>query len=131
VSTSPRCHSRYVDTRRAGSIVNIASAAAMSDSLNGALYSATKWAVRGLTRSAAIELAPAGRRVNAVMPGPIDTPMIRDTQDPDILKRIVRMVPMHRLGAADEVARAVCFLAPDAASYITGAELTVDGAMSA
>jgi 3alpha(or 20beta)-hydroxysteroid dehydrogenase len=117
--------------RGGGSIINIASAAAFHGSLNGSLYAATKWAVRGLTRSAAIELAPLGIRVNAIMPGPIDTPMLRETQDPQVVARLGRTVPLRRLGEASEVAPAVAFLASDASSFITGAELAVDGGISA
>jgi 3alpha(or 20beta)-hydroxysteroid dehydrogenase len=117
--------------RGGGSIVNVASVAAFRGSLNGSLYASTKWAVRGLTRTAALELAAVSIRVNAIMPGPIDTPMIRETQDPTVLARILRAVPLHRLGGPSEVARAVGFLASDAASFITGAELAVDGGLSA
>jgi 3alpha(or 20beta)-hydroxysteroid dehydrogenase len=85
---------------------------------------ASKWAVRGLTKSAAIDLGPKGIRVNSVHPGGIDTPMLEGTdRDAPYYKRL----PVPRMGRPDEAARAVLFLASDDSSYTTGAELTVDG----
>jgi 3alpha(or 20beta)-hydroxysteroid dehydrogenase len=117
--------------RGGGSIVNVSSAAALSGSLNGALYSATKWAVRGLSRSAALEFARSSIRVNTIFPGPIDTPMLREDQDETVVHRLTKAIPVRRIGTPSEIAAAAAFLASDAASFITGAELAVDGGLSA
>jgi 3alpha(or 20beta)-hydroxysteroid dehydrogenase len=107
-----------------GSIVNISSTSGLQGLPYLGAYVASKWAVRGLTKTAAIDLGHRGIRVNSVHPGGIDTPMIAGTSsDSPFYKRL----PVARIGAAEEVARAVLFLASDEASYTTGAELTVDG----
>jgi 3alpha(or 20beta)-hydroxysteroid dehydrogenase len=107
-----------------GSIVNISSTAGLQGLPHLGAYVASKWAVRGLTKTAAIDLGTRGIRVNSVHPGGIDTPMIAGTSgDAPFYKRL----PVPRMGSADEAARAVLFLASDEASYISGAELAVDG----
>jgi 3alpha(or 20beta)-hydroxysteroid dehydrogenase len=107
-----------------GSIVNISSTSGLVGLPLVGAYGASKWAVRGLTKSAAMELGSRGIRVNSVHPGGIDTPMIAGTSgDSAYYKRLA--VP--RMGEPDEVARAVLFLASDESSYIAGAELAVDG----
>jgi 3alpha(or 20beta)-hydroxysteroid dehydrogenase len=107
-----------------GSIVNISSTAGLQGLPYLAAYVASKWAVRGLTKSAAIDLGHKGIRVNSVHPGGIDTPMVAGTSaDAPFYQRL----PVARMGSADESARAVLFLASDEASYIAGAELAVDG----
>jgi 3alpha(or 20beta)-hydroxysteroid dehydrogenase len=107
-----------------GSIVNISSTAGLQGLPYLGAYVASKWAVRGLTKTAAIDLGHKGIRVNSVHPGGIDTPMLADTDgDAPFYKRL----PVSRMGTADEAARAVLFLASDEASYTTGAELAVDG----
>lgn len=107
-----------------GSIVNISSTAGLQGLPYLAAYVASKWAVRGLSKSAAIDLGHKGIRVNSVHPGGIDTPMVAGTSaDAPFYKRL----PVARMGSADESARAVLFLASDEASYIAGAELAVDG----
>jgi 3alpha(or 20beta)-hydroxysteroid dehydrogenase len=107
-----------------GSIVNISSTAGLQGLPRFGAYVASKWAVRGLTKTAAIDLGVKGIRVNSVHPGGIDTPMIAGTSgDAPFYKRL----PVPRMGSADEAARAVLFLASDDASYISGAELAVDG----
>jgi 3alpha(or 20beta)-hydroxysteroid dehydrogenase len=107
-----------------GAIVNISSTAGLQGQPFLGAYVASKWAVRGLTKSAAIDLGPKGIRVNSVHPGGIDTPMIGglDTEAP-----FYKRLPIPRIGAPSEAAAAVLFLASDEASYITGAELAVDG----
>jgi 3alpha(or 20beta)-hydroxysteroid dehydrogenase len=111
-----------------GSIVNISSTAGLTGLPYLGAYVASKWAVRGLTKCAAIDLGPKGIRVNSVHPGGIDTPMIQGTdRDAPYYKRL----PVPRMGSPDEAARAVLFLASDEASYTTGAELTVDGGATA
>jgi 3alpha(or 20beta)-hydroxysteroid dehydrogenase len=107
-----------------GSIVNISSTAGLQGMPYLGAYVASKWAVRGLTKTAAIDLGPKGIRVNSVHPGGIDTPMVEGTsKDAPFYKRL----PVSRMGSAEEAARAVLFLASDEASYTTGAELAVDG----
>ncbi len=114
--------------RGGGSIVNIASyAGAMAIYGHGA-YGMTKWALRGLTKTAAIEHGPDGIRVNAILPGSIQTDMLRvpveeyETRFAD--------VPLQRVGQPAEVAEAALFLASDGSSYLTGAELHVDGGIA-
>ena len=107
-----------------GAIVNISSSAGLQGQPFLGAYVASKWAVRGLTKSAAIDLGPKGIRVNSVHPGGIETPMIAGT---DSEAPFYKRLPVPRIGQPDEVAEAVLFLASDAASYVTGAELAVDG----
>jgi 3alpha(or 20beta)-hydroxysteroid dehydrogenase len=112
-----------------GSIVNISSVAGLRGSPGAIAYSATKWALRGMTKAAAIDLAPRNIRVNSVHPGPIDTEMLKVRSPEENLRRI-EMVPMHRMGTAEEVAKLVLFLLSDDSAYITGAEMAIDGGVS-
>jgi NAD(P)-dependent dehydrogenase (short-subunit alcohol dehydrogenase family) len=115
--------------QRAGVIVNIASVQGIRPIYAGAsIYAASKAAVVSLTRSAAHEYGQYGIRVVAVAPGPIDTPMLRRA-DPE--GRIVDSVPLHRIGSGEDIANAVLWLASDAAGYVSGSLLTVDGAFLA
>jgi len=110
-----------------GSIINISSLAGLRGTNMPLAYAATKWAVRGMSRAAAAELAPHGIRVNAVFPGYVDTEMI-DSGHEEIAQR----VPLgRRLASPEEIAETVLFLASDAARYVSGAELVVDGAVTA
>ncbi len=111
-----------------GSIVNIASVSAMRGHSSLA-YVASKWAVRGMTKTAARELAPHGVRVNSVHPGVIDTDML--TKDAARVERLNGTIPLGRVGLPTEMAPIVCFLLSDAASYVAGAEIVVDGALIA
>ena len=107
-----------------GSIVNISSTSGLQGLPFVGAYGSTKWAVRGPSKSAAIDFGHRGIRVNSVHPGGIDTPMVAGTSgDAPYYKRL----PVSRMGTPDEVANAVLFLASDEASYVTGAELAVDG----
>ena len=110
-----------------GSIVNISSIAGLTSAPRAHAYSATKWAVRGMTKSAAVELAPFGIRVNSVHPGLIETEMLGQFNAPR--EELEARVPQGRLGQPVEVARLVLFLASNDASHCSGHEFTVDGAM--
>ena len=109
-----------------GSIVNISSVAGLRGSPGAIAYSATKWALRGMTKAAAIDLAPRNIRVNSVHPGPIDTEMLK-VRTPEQNQQRLQQVPMKRMGTADEVASLVLFLLSDESGYITGAEIAIDG----
>ena len=112
--------------RGGGSIVNVSSYAGLRGVHGHGAYGATKWALRGVSKTAAIEYGPDGIRVNSVHPGPIDTAMLPDVAEAD---RPVRFghIPLGRVGRVEEVAELVLFLASDAASYLSGAEISVDG----
>jgi 3alpha(or 20beta)-hydroxysteroid dehydrogenase len=112
-----------------GSIVNISSIAGMRG--YGAIaYAASKWAVRGMTKVAANELGGFNIRVNSIHPGAIETDMLYDLGDTTV-KRLVSSVPMKRSGTPDEVGATVMFLLSNEASYVSGAEIVVDGALIA
>ena len=115
--------------QRSGSIVNISSVGGLSGASACFTYAATKWAVRGMTKGAAIELGPYGIRVNSVHPGIIDTPMMGGT-DLDGLASTIG-VPLQRYAQPDEVAKLVLWLVSDDNSYSTGAEFVIDGGQTA
>ena len=104
-------------------IVNTCSTGALRAFANHAAYGSSKWALRGLTQTCAAELAAGGIRVNAVFPGPVETPML----DEKTQARLVATAVSGRLGRPMEIADAVAFLVSEQASFITGAELVVDG----
>ena len=109
-----------------GAIVNISSVAGLRGSPGAFAYSATKWALRGMTKAAAVDLAPRGIRVNSIHPGPIATEMLSVRSEEQNQKRLLT-VPMRRQGSAEEVADLVLFLVSDESRYITGAEVAIDG----
>jgi len=114
------------------SIVNISSVAGLEGVQNHAAYSATKFAVTGLTKAAAKEWGRYGIRVNSVHPGIIDSPMTEEQfVDPDLCARVERNLPLRRLGQPIDIANMVAFLASDEASYCTGQAFTVDGGVHA
>src|SRR5215211_6664205 len=113
-----------------GSIVNISSIAGLRGSARTIAYSTSKWAVRGMTKCAAQELAPSGVRVNSVHPGIIDTPMAGEFDVHGIRADIDARIPIGREARPDEVSPTVLFLASDESSYCTGGEYLVDGAVS-
>jgi NAD(P)-dependent dehydrogenase (short-subunit alcohol dehydrogenase family) len=115
-----------------GSIVNISSTYGHRGGAGASIYSASKHAVEGLTKSAALEVAGSGIRINAVAPGPIQTDMLNRFTGNDANKAgLVAAVPLKRTGTPEEVAQAIVFLTSDAAAFITGAVLAVDGGKSA
>jgi meso-butanediol dehydrogenase/(S,S)-butanediol dehydrogenase/diacetyl reductase len=116
-----------------GAVVNVASISGLRADRGLAAYNAAKAGVVNLTRTAALELARAGIRVNAVCPGMIDTPALRRALDriPAREAALRQAVPAGRFGRPEEVARAILFLASPEASYITGATLVVDGGLTA
>lgn len=119
---------RVMLPQKHGSIVNISSTLGRQGVAGGSVYSASKHAVEGLTKSAALEAAPFGVRVNVVAPGPIDTGMLtRFTATDDRKAGLVAALPVKRVGKPEEVAQAILFLASDKAPFITGTTIGVDG----
>jgi NAD(P)-dependent dehydrogenase (short-subunit alcohol dehydrogenase family) len=116
-----------------GAIVNVASTLGLRGSPFGSPYSASKHGVLGLTKTAAIEYAQQGIRVNAVCPGAIDTPMMDETFErfPGFREMLTGFVPMGRMGSPAEVAAAIAWLCSDAASFVTGEGLTIEGGLLA
>ena len=115
-----------------GSIVNISSTAGLVGSLHSTAYTASKGAVRLLTKATAVQYAGDGIRANSVHPGPIDTDMLAAVySDPEERRRRVSRIPMGREGTVDEVAYGVLFLASDESSFMTGSELVIDGGATA
>ncbi len=109
-----------------GAIVNMSSTVALRSAPNAIAYTATKWAVRGMTKAAALELADKNIRVNSVHPGPIDTDML-NVRTREENHRRVQQVPMKRLGTREEIAGLVLFLLSDESRYMTGSEVAMDG----
>ena len=109
-----------------GAIVNMSSTVALRSAPNSIAYTASKWAVRGMTKAAALELADRNIRVNSVHPGPIDTDMLNIRSREENLRR-VQQVPMKRLGTKEEIAKLVLFLLSDDSAYMTGSEVAMDG----
>jgi len=115
-----------------GAIVNVSSLDGMRGANSLSLYSSSKWAVRGLTKTAALEFGPLGVRVNSVHPGGVNTVMGNPQALEGAAKNVgYERVPLQRIGEPEEVAAATLFLCSDEASYITGAELLVDGGWTA
>ncbi|MFE4950175.1 SDR family NAD(P)-dependent oxidoreductase [Leifsonia sp. NPDC056665] len=124
-----RASLQYLVRSPGSSIVNISSTAGITGDAEIVAYSGTKWAVRGITKSLAAELAPRGIRVNCVIPGLVATAMA-DANGDAVNDNIIDRTFLHRIGEPDEVASATLFLASSGASYITGAEIVVDGGLS-
>jgi 3alpha(or 20beta)-hydroxysteroid dehydrogenase len=112
-----------------GCVINISSTAGITGDPLITAYSGTKWAVRGLTRSLAAELGPLGIRVNAIIPGLFDTAMA-DANGNEVNEAILARTSLARIGEPKEITPAVLLAASDEASYMTGAELVVDGGLS-
>ena len=123
---------------KGGAIVNLSSVSGLGGGRYTVAYTASKHAVIGMTKLAAAELAPRNIRVNAVCPAPTATEMMfemertQSPRDPELVRRaMTRIIPLGRYGEPEEIAAAVCFLASDAASFISGVALPVDGALKA
>jgi|SRR5690625_4211692 len=112
-----------------GSIVNISSINGLSGGVVG--YTDTKFAVRGMTKAAAKELAPYNIRVNSVHPGVINTPMVQESAAFEQIQAMVEMIPMKRMSQPNEISQLVLFLASDDSSYSTGTEFIADGGITA
>lgn len=112
-----------------GSIVNISS---INGLVGGAIgYTDTKFAVRGMTKAAALQLSPLGIRVNSVHPGVIETPMVTEGDAFEVIKQFAKQIPIRRIAKPEEVSNLVLYLASDDSSYSTGAEFIVDGGLTA
>jgi NAD(P)-dependent dehydrogenase (short-subunit alcohol dehydrogenase family) len=123
---------RMMLAQGSGSIINISSTYGHLGARGASVYSASKHAVEGLTRSVALEVAGSGVRVNAVAPGPTETAMLnRFTGSAERKAGLVAGVPMQRVGEPDEVANAIVFLASEKSSFTTGQVLSIDGGKSA
>src|SRR5882724_1762271 len=122
---------RVMQKQGSGSIINISSTYGHEGAAGASVYVASKHAVEGITKSVALEVVNSGIRVNAVAPGPVDTGMLtRFTGTAENKAELVKQVPMARLGISAEQADAIVFIASDAASFITGHILNVDGGMT-
>ena len=129
---SMKCQIAQMLKHGGGAIVNNASVLASVGVPGGAIYVASKHAVLGLTKSVALDYAKQGIRINAVSPGAIETKMIeRMTGTDEARDRMIRLHPIGRMGQPEEIAEAVVWLTTDAASFITGQELRIDGGFTA
>jgi NAD(P)-dependent dehydrogenase (short-subunit alcohol dehydrogenase family) len=119
---------RVMQAQGRGNIVNLSSVVGQIGVPGASVYTASKHAVEGLTKSAALEAAPFGVRVNAVAPGPVETGMLeRFTGTTDRKAGLIATVPLKRAGTPDEIAEAIVFVASDKASFVTGQTLGVNG----
>jgi NAD(P)-dependent dehydrogenase (short-subunit alcohol dehydrogenase family) len=123
---------RVMQAQGSGSIINLSSTMGHKAAPGASMYTASKHAVEGLTKSAALEAAPFGVRVNAVAPGPVETGMLnRFTGSADRKAGLIAGVPLKRVGTTDEIADTIVFVASDKASFLTGQIISVDGGKSA
>jgi len=123
---------RVMLNQGSGNIVNVSSTYGRTGGAGASVYAASKHAVEGLTKSAALEAAASGVRVNMVAPGPIETGMLdRFTGTPERKAGLAATVPLNRVGRPEEIAQTIMFLASDKASFITGASYVVDGGKTA
>ena len=119
---------RVMLPQKNGSIINVSSTYGRAGAPGASVYVASKHAVEGLTKAAALEVAESGVRVNVVAPGPIETGMInRFTGTAEVKKDLVSRVPVKRIGRPEEIAQTIVFLASNKAPFITGASIAVDG----
>jgi NAD(P)-dependent dehydrogenase (short-subunit alcohol dehydrogenase family) len=123
---------KMTQERRAGSIINISSQMGLVGGATRSVYCASKWAMEGFTKAAAIELGPLGVRVNTICPTFIETPMTRPFfANPDFLASVLKNIKLGRLGRLDDIMGAIVFLASDASSLMTGSALVLDGGWTA
>ena len=122
---------RTMRTNGGGSIINASSVEGLAGMAGCTAYAATKWAIRGMTKCAAMELGPKGIRVNSVHPGMIDTPMTRVHGGDAAMEYGASKVPLRRVGTPADIAPLYVFLASDESAYINGAEISIDGGVTA
>jgi NAD(P)-dependent dehydrogenase (short-subunit alcohol dehydrogenase family) len=125
-----RAAARLMAAGGGGRILNVSSAVDIQPVADLGAYTAAKGAIVALTKTLALELAPHGITVNAIAPGAIDTPLNKDAYTPDVRRRYEERIALGRIGTAEEVADAAVFLVSDAARYVTGHELVVDGGLT-
>jgi NAD(P)-dependent dehydrogenase (short-subunit alcohol dehydrogenase family) len=121
---------RVFSEQKSGSIVLTSSDAGKVGTMGETVYAAAKAGVIGFVKSLAREIARDGIRINAISPGPTDTPLLRAQSDQHVIAKMIKAVPLKRMGTAAEQAGAIVFLASDAASYITGQTLSVSGGLT-
>ncbi|MDY0404270.1 glucose 1-dehydrogenase [Virgibacillus sp. 179-BFC.A HS] len=114
-----------------GSIINISSIDGLRGAAGNSAYDSSKFAVRGITKTAALEFAQYGIRVNSIHPGIIETPMIKVEGSSDLVEKLKEGIPLKRTAKPHEVSKLVVFLASDDASYSTGSEFVIDGGITA
>ncbi|SFE12508.1 3alpha(or 20beta)-hydroxysteroid dehydrogenase [Lentibacillus persicus] len=114
-----------------GSIINVSSINGLGGAAGNAAYDSSKFAVRGMTKSAALEFAEYGIRVNSVHPGVIQTPMIEGEGSKELVDQMKETIPMKRTGQSEEMSKLILFLASDDSSYSTGSEFIADGGITA
>ncbi|MBB4122574.1 SDR family NAD(P)-dependent oxidoreductase [Martelella radicis] len=123
---------RMLAESRPGTVINMSSQMGHVGAANRTIYCASKWALEGFTKALAVELAPAGIRVNTICPTFVETPMTKPfLENPDFRDEVLAKIPLGRLGKVDEIAAAAVYLASDAAGLMTGSALKLDGGWTA